>query len=102
MTKKNIFYNSKQQFINIKPNFNFKKQHSMKPLNDIIVSRNAKITPLFIGLTVRVYNGKELFDITIVDDMIKHKFGEFVFTRKPCIYKARSKNKQKQQKAKKK
>jgi small subunit ribosomal protein S19 len=55
------------------------------------VSRNSEILPKFIGLTLRVYNGKAFVTITINDEMIGHKIGEFVSTRKQFSYKKKKK-----------
>jgi len=46
-----------------------------------ILYKNSEIVPQFIGLTFQVYNGKNYVDVTVTEDMINHKFGEFVFTR---------------------
>jgi ribosomal protein S19 len=42
---------------------------------------------LCVGLTFKVYNGKNYNEITIIDSMIGHKFGEFSFTRAKFIFK---------------
>ena len=45
-------------------------------------SRRSTIFPDFIGLTFAVHNGKELVPVYITEDMVGHKLGEFVPTRK--------------------
>jgi len=45
------------------------------------MSRNVEITPKFIGITFQVHNGREYFEVTVTDEMVGHKFGEFAFTR---------------------
>ena len=45
-------------------------------------SRRSTIYPNFIGLTIAVYNGKEHIPVYITEDMVGHKLGEFVATRK--------------------
>ena len=40
-------------------------------------ARSATILPNFIGLTFQVYNGKVYHDVTITEDMVGHKLGEF-------------------------
>ena len=45
-------------------------------------SRRSTIFPDFIGLTFAVHNGKEFVTVYITEDMVGHKLGEFVPTRK--------------------
>lgn len=45
-------------------------------------SRSASITPEMIGFTFGVYNGKLHVPVTIVENMVGHKLGEFSPTRK--------------------
>ncbi|KJR82004.1 mitochondrial ribosomal protein S19 [Sporothrix schenckii 1099-18] len=40
-------------------------------------ARAATILPSFIGLKFQVYNGKVYHDVTITEDMVGHKLGEF-------------------------
>tara|TARA_R110001592_G_scaffold275133_3_gene542162 strand:- start:6182 stop:6337 length:156 start_codon:yes stop_codon:yes gene_type:complete len=40
------------------------------------------ILPSFIGLTISVYNGLKYKKLYITENMVGHKLGEFVFTRK--------------------
>jgi len=44
-------------------------------------SRKSTIIPDFIGISFLIYNGKKFIPITISEDMVGHKFGEFVPTR---------------------
>ena len=44
-------------------------------------SRNSEIIPKFLGTTFDVHNGKSYSEVTVTNDMIGHKFGEFVCTR---------------------
>ena len=37
--------------------------------------------PDFIGLSFLIYNGKKFIPLTISEDMVGHKFGEFAPTR---------------------
>ena len=46
-----------------------------------IWSRRSTILPQFIGLVFGVYNGKKHVPVSITEDMIGHKFGEFAPTR---------------------
>ncbi|KAK0377797.1 37S ribosomal protein S19 [Colletotrichum abscissum] len=49
-------------------------------------ARSATILPNFVGLKFQVYNGKAYIDVTITEDMVGHKLGEFSPTRKPFIW----------------
>ena len=56
-------------------------------------SKNSIIVPKFIGLTFQIYNGKTFVTIKIIEEMINHKFGEFINTRKQFSYKKKKINK---------
>ncbi len=45
-------------------------------------SRRSTIFPEFIGHTFAVHNGKEFVPVYVTEDMVGHKLGEFVPTRK--------------------
>ena len=51
--------------------------------NDVIKiwSRRSTILPQFVGLTFGVYNGKKFVPVSVSEDMVGHKFGEFAPTR---------------------
>lgn len=40
-------------------------------------ARSATILPNFVGLKFQVYNGKVYHDVTITENMVGHKLGEF-------------------------
>ena len=44
-------------------------------------SRKSTIIPDFIGVSFLIYNGKKFIPITISEDMVGHKLGEFSPTR---------------------
>ena len=44
-------------------------------------SRKSTIIPEFVGISFLIYNGKKFIPITISEDMVGHKFGEFAPTR---------------------
>ena len=44
-------------------------------------SRKSTIIPDFIGVSFLIYNGKKFIPITISEDMVGHKLGEFAPTR---------------------
>ena len=45
-------------------------------------SRRSTIFPEFIGNTFAVHSGKEFVPVYVTEDMVGHKLGEFVPTRK--------------------
>ena len=44
-------------------------------------ARASMISPDFVGHTVAVHNGNKFIPVSIVEDMIGHKLGEFAPTR---------------------
>ena len=46
-----------------------------------IWTRKSTILPEFVGLTFGVYNGKKFIPVSINENMVGHKFGEFSPTR---------------------
>lgn len=63
---------------------NFKK-------TTILAARNSVIIPAFIGLTFKIHNGKNFLELIVSEDMVGHKFGEFVFTRGKFSFKKKKK-----------
>ncbi len=45
-------------------------------------SRRSTIYPEFIGCTFLVYNGKGFMPVSVVENMVGRKLGEFALTRK--------------------
>jgi len=45
-------------------------------------SRDAVITPEFVGHTFAVHNGKDHIPVFVTENMVGHKLGEFSATRK--------------------
>jgi small subunit ribosomal protein S19 len=60
-----------------------------------IWDRRSEISEQFHGLTFNIYNGNSFIPLKITSDHIGHKFGEFAPTRKPCVFKKKSKKKKK-------
>ncbi len=50
--------------------------------------RDMVIIPEMVGIQIRVYNGKEFFPVAITEDMLGHRLGEFVMTRKTVTHSA--------------
>ena len=46
-----------------------------------IWSRRSTILPQFVGLTFGVYNGHKFIPVSVNENMVGHKFGEFSPTR---------------------
>ena len=44
-------------------------------------ARNSQISPEFVGKYFKVHNGKTFIEVFVVEDMVGHRFGEFVPTR---------------------
>ena len=44
-------------------------------------SRRSTIIPEFVGLTIGVYNGQKFVPVTVNEQMVGHKLGEFSPTR---------------------
>lgn len=75
--KKNLFIINKQlvaEVSNIKTN-----------------KRNSTILPIFVGKTIQIHNGKSFTKVTVLKEMVGHKLGEFVRTRKNFKYKKNKK-----------
>ena len=45
-------------------------------------SRRSTITPEMVGFTIAVHNGKDHIPVNVVENMVGHKLGEFVPTKK--------------------
>ena len=56
-----------------------KNNTNKKPIK--IWSRKSTIIPDFVGFSFLIYNGKKFIPLTISEDMVGHKFGEFAPTR---------------------
>ena len=51
------------------------------------MSRASQITKDFVNLSFMVHDGRDFRPIIVTDDMVGHKFGEFVYTRQRYSYK---------------
>lgn len=68
---------------NLKPkNLRFQKKTRINTL-----SRNSTIDEQFVGKVFGIHNGRIFIPITITEDMISFKLGEFVPTRKKFFFK---------------
>ena len=44
-------------------------------------SRRSTVMPQFVGLNFQVHNGNKFIPVTISEEMVGHKLGEFAMTR---------------------
>lgn len=58
-----------------------------------IWSRRSTILPQFVGLTFGVHNGRKHIPVSVSEDMVGYKFGEFAPTRTYYSHKADKKTK---------
>lgn len=49
-------------------------------------SRDSTITPEMVGFKFGVHNGRDHITVTVVEDMVGHKLGEFAPTRKFVVH----------------
>ena len=56
-----------------------KNQSQRKPIKTW--SRKSTIIPEFVGISFLIYNGKKFIPLTVSEDMVGHKLGEFAPTR---------------------
>lgn len=62
-----------------------KKISGLKPGAKTIIktwSRASEISPEMVGFTFGVHNGKDFISVSIAEDMVGHRLGEFSPTRK--------------------
>lgn len=62
-------------------NKNIEINGSMSKKGIKTMSRSSFIIPLFIKKTFLVHNGKQYIPVTVADEMVGHKLGEFAPTR---------------------
>ena len=58
-----------------------------------LLPRNYEITSQVVGLTCNVHSGKKLVKLSLTDEMIGHKVGEFDPTREKFEFKKKKKKK---------
>ena len=62
-----------------------RKVQSLKSGDKTVIKvwdRSCSITPEMVGFTFGVHNGRQHTPVTVVENMVGHKFGEFSHTRK--------------------
>jgi small subunit ribosomal protein S19 len=79
----------KGPFVNLKDLYNLKQNGNLN--TSIEINRNSEISPIFVGSSVKIHNGKSYTEINVSEDMVGHKFGEFSYTRSKYIFKKKKK-----------
>lgn len=62
-----------------------KKLSGLKPDGKTVIktwSRASEISPEMVGFTFGVHNGKDFIPVTVSEEMVGHRLGEFAATRK--------------------
>jgi small subunit ribosomal protein S19 len=52
-----------------------------------VTSKSSVIFPSFVGLIFSILNGKKFLNLVITENMVGHKFGEFVVTKRYPVHK---------------
>jgi ribosomal protein S19 len=52
-------------------------------------ARACTILPAFVAKKFLVHNGKSYVAMTVSEDMVGHRLGEFAATKKPAVFKVR-------------
>ena len=63
----------------------YKTSNNKKPLK--LLSRSSMVFPSFVGLNFLVFNGLKFISLSINEQMVGHKFGEFIMTKKHASHK---------------
>ena len=63
----------------------YKTSNNKKPLK--LLSRSSMVFPSFVGLNFLVFNGLKFISLSINEQMVGHKFGEFIMTKKQASHK---------------
>lgn len=66
-----------------------------KPKDKIIFDRHSTVPAMFVGSKVKIFAGSKFHSRRITRWMVGYKFGEFSWTRKLALYKAKQLKKKK-------
>ena len=66
-----------------------------RPKEKIIYDRHSTIPMFFVGSKVKIYSGSKFHSRVVNRWMVGYKFGEFSWTRKLALYKAKQLKKKK-------
>jgi small subunit ribosomal protein S19 len=81
-----MYLNLNKNILKLLVNLKLKNVDSFK-----IKDKNIVILKEFVGIVFYVYNGLNYKKIMILPNMVGHKLGEFVFTRKKFKFKKKKK-----------
>jgi len=73
----------------------FKFFNVISPYEVGVISRSSLILPIHLGKTYMISNGKLNYKVLVQADMLYYKFGDFVYTKKRCVYKNKKKKRKK-------
>ena len=62
-----------------------KKLAKVKPGDKTVINtyaRNSMISPEMVGFTIGIHNGRTFISVSITEEMVGHRLGEFALTRK--------------------
>ena len=65
----------------------------LKAMPFILRSRRSTILPFFENITLKIYNGNRYFWLSAKLYHVGHKLGDFVLTKKKCIFRNKKKKK---------
>jgi small subunit ribosomal protein S19 len=66
-----------------------KKIHELKPGDKTVIKvwdRACSVTPEMVGFTIGVHNGRQHVPVSVVENMVGHKLGEFAPTRRFVVH----------------
>ena len=66
-----------------------------RPKDKVIFDRHSTVPAMFVGSKVKIYAGSKFHTRIITRWMVGYKFGEFSWTRKLALYKAKQLKKKK-------
>lgn len=66
-----------------------------RPKDKVIYDRSSTIPAMFVGSKVKIYSGMRFHTRVVNRWMVGYKFGEFSWTRKLALYKAKQLKKKK-------
>ena len=75
--------------------FLIRNNEVFRPKNKIIYDRSSTVPAMFEGSKVKIYSGMKFHTRIVNRWMVGYKFGEFSWTRKLALYKAKQLKKKK-------
>jgi len=78
---------SRWKFNYLGQDFISQQTENINNLEFTLQSRSTYITEEMVGLNIRIYNGMKFFNVTIENDKIGYRIGEFAPTKKKAAKK---------------